>query len=194
MTKITITPKTLQGTIAVPPSKSLAHRAIICAALAPGMSRISGIDYSEDIEATIEGMKALGAIIKQEGDTLIIDGSITLGLGRVEIDAHESGSTLRFLMPLSLVNFSRVHFVGKGKLGQRPLDVYYDIFDKQKIAYLRKDSERLDVILDGQLHSDIFEVPGNVSSQFISGLLFTLPLLQGDSCLLYTSPSPRDCS
>ena len=109
MTKITITPKTLQGTIAVPPSKSLAHRAIICAALAPGMSRISGIDYSEDIEATIEGMKALGAIIKQEGDTLIIDGSITLGLGRVEIDAHESGSTLRFLMPLSLVNFSRVH-------------------------------------------------------------------------------------
>ena len=113
MTKITITPKTLQGTIAVPPSKSLAHRAIICAALAPGMSRISGIDYSEDIEATIEGMKALGAIIKQEGDTLIIDGSITLGLGRVEIDAHESGSTLRFLMPLSLVNFSRVHFVGK---------------------------------------------------------------------------------
>ena len=93
MTKTTITPKTLQGTIAVPPSKSLAHRAIICAALAPGMSRISGIDYSEDIEATIEGMKALGAIIKQEGDTLIIDGSITLGLGRVEIDAHESGST-----------------------------------------------------------------------------------------------------
>ena len=54
-------------------------------------------------------------------------------------------------MPLSLVNVSRVHFVGKGKLGQRPLDVYYDIFDKQKIAYLRKDSERLDVILDGQL-------------------------------------------
>ena len=188
MTKITITPKTLQGTIAVPPSKSLAHRAIICAALAPGMSRISGIDYSEDIEATIEGMKALGAIIKQEGDTLIIDGSITLGLGRVEIDAHESGSTLRFLMPLSLVNFSRVHFVGKGKLGQRPLDVYYDIFDKQKIAYLRKDSERLDVILDGQLHSDIFEVPGNVSSQFISGLLFTLPLLKGDSLIKITTP------
>ena len=158
MTKITITPKTLQGTIAVPPSKSLAHRAIICAALAPGMSRISGIDYSEDIEATIEGMKALGAIIKQEGDTLIIDGSITLGLGRVEIDAHESGSTLRFLMPLSLVNFSRVHFVGKGKLGQR------------------------------QLHSDIFEVPGNVSSQFISGLLFTLPLLKGDSLIKITTP------
>lgn len=188
MTKITITPKTLQGTIAVPPSKSLAHRAIICAVLAPGMSRISGIDYSEDIEATIEGMKALGAIIKQEGDTLIIDGSITLGLGRVEIDAYESGSTLRFLMPLSLVNFSRVHFVGKGKLGQRPLDVYYDIFDKQKIAYLRKDSERLDVILDGQLHSDIFEVPGNVSSQFISGLLFTLPLLKGDSLIKITTP------
>lgn len=188
MTKITITPKKLHGTIQVPPSKSLAHRAIICASLAPGMSRISGIDYSEDIEATIEGMKALGAIIKQEGDTLIIDGSLTLGLGRVQIDAHESGSTLRFLIPLSVVNFSRVRFIGKGKLGQRPLDVYYDIFDKQNIAYLKKDAEHLDLLLNGELHSDIFEVPGNVSSQFISGLLFTLPLLKGDSIIKITTP------
>ena len=188
MTKISVTPKKLHGTIAVPPSKSLAHRAIICASLAPGMSRISGIDYSEDIEATIEGMKALGAIIKQEGDTLIIDGSLTLGLGRVQIDAHESGSTLRFLIPLSVVNFSRVRFVGRGKLGQRPLDVYFDIFDKQNIAYLKKVAQHLDLIMNGELHSDIFEVPGNVSSQFISGLLFALPLLKGDSIIKITTP------
>ncbi len=187
MSAIQINPRKLMGTLQVPPSKSMAHRAIICASLAQGQSKITNIVMSKDIEATINAMKALGALIKQEGSTLIIDGSLTLGLSRAEIDCEESGSTLRFMIPVSLVNPNRVHFTGKGKLGQRPLDIYYSIFDEQKIIYLYK-KDILDLYINGQMHAGEFSTPGNVSSQFISGLLFALPLMEGDSKIHITTP------
>ncbi len=121
MTSITIQPKKLKGTIAVPTSKSLAHREIIAASLAPGQSIISNVSMSDDITATIEGMKALGALIKEEDGKLYITGALTNGLSNASIDCHESGSTLRFLIPISLIHDNYVHFTGQGKLGSRPV-------------------------------------------------------------------------
>ncbi len=184
---IVITPQKLSGTVTVPPSKSMAHRAIICASLAHGISTITNIEYSKDIIATISAMKALGTTIIEKEDSLIIDGSTTYHNHQCEIDCFESGSTLRFMIPVSLVHHNHVHFIGAKRLGERPLNVFYDIFDKQDIDYSYKDNV-LDLSIDGQLSPDTFEIPGDVSSQFISGLLFALPLLNKDSKIIITSP------
>ncbi len=182
-----IQPKQLQGKVHIPPSKSMAHRAIICASLARGRSIISNVQYSKDIEATISAMKALGTMIFQHDDYLEIDGTTTFMRNNGEIGCHESGSTLRFIIPISLVQPSNFHFKGEGRLGKRPLDVYYQIFEKQNIGYLYKENV-LDLYVMGQLHAGTFEIAGDVSSQFISGLLFALPLLPQDSRIIITSP------
>lgn len=184
---ISITPKRLSGCVDVPPSKSNAHRAIICASLARGKSVIRGIEYSKDIEATILAMKALGTMIFQYEDYLEIDGTTTFMKTNCEINCHESGSTLRFMVPISIVCEANVHFTGQGRLGKRPLDVYYKIFDQQNIAYLYQE-DVLDLYIKGQLKAGEFEIPGDVSSQFISGLLFALPLMDDDSKIVMTSP------
>lgn len=184
---ITITPKKLKGSVDVPPSKSMAHRAIICASLARGKSVIRHIEYSKDIEATISAMKALGTMIFQYDDYLEIDGTTTFIRNMCDIDCHESGSTLRFMVPISIVCEANVHFTGQGRLGKRPLDVYYKIFDEQNIGYLYQE-DVLDLYIKGQLKAGEFEIPGNVSSQFISGLLFALPLLDDDSKIVISSP------
>jgi len=180
-------PHKLKGQVQVPPSKSMAHRAIICASLARGRSVIRGIEYSQDIQATISAMKALGTMIFEYDDYLEIDGTTTYFRNNIEIDCHESGSTLRFMVPIVLVNEMNVHFKGEGRLGKRPLDVYYRIFDEQNICYLYRE-EVLDLYIRGHMHGGCFSIPGDVSSQFISGLLFALPLMQEDSIITITSP------
>lgn len=187
MSSIKIQPKSLSGKIIVPPSKSLAHRAIICASLARGRSIIKNIEYSKDIEATIACMKELGTIIFKHDDYLEIDGTTTFFKNKCEMNCEESGSTLRFMIPISLVDFANVHYIGKGQLGKRPLNVYYQIFEKQKIPFLYRENV-LDLYIQGQLKADEFFIPGDVSSQFISGLLFALPLLDGDSIIHITTP------
>lgn len=187
MTTITIHPQQLKGTVHVPPSKSMAHRAIICASLARGKSTIRNIEYSQDIEATISAMKALGTMIFQYEDYLEIDGTTTFMKDYIDINCHESGSTLRFMIPISIVYEANVHFQGEGRLGKRPLDVYYHIFDQQGIGYLYRENI-LDLYIRGQLHGGKFEIPGDISSQFISGLLFVLPLMMEDSEIVITSP------
>lgn len=177
----------LEGTLHIPSSKSYAHRAIICASLARGRSIISNIDYNEDIEATINAMKALGTIIIKNNDCLEIDGTTTFMKRNVEIDCKESGSTLRFLVPVSLICESQIHFTGQGELGKRPMNVYYDMFEKQGIGYLYRENV-LDLYVRGMLQGGIFEIPGDVSSQFISGLLFALPLMDRDSKIIITTP------
>lgn len=187
MKSIIIHPHHLEGTIKVPTSKSLAHRAIICASLSKGESVITNVSMSLDIEATINAMRALGATIISQGTTLYINGNQTLTEKNCLIDCHESGSTLRFMIPVSLINERFVTFTGRGKLGSRPLDVYYNIFDKQGINYTyRKDV--LDLKINGALQAGEFSIPGDISSQFITGLLFALPLCQGDSTIHITSP------
>ncbi len=183
---VRIKPGRLKGEVIIPPSKSLAHRAIIAASLANGISKITNIAYSEDIKATIEGMKALGANIECYSDYLLIKGSNVERIKNV-IDANESGSTLRFLIPIALINKEEITFVGHNRLVNRPLDVYYDLFEKKGIAYSHPKDACLPLKLKGSLKPGIYEVPGNVSSQFITGLLYTLPLLNGDSKIIITT-------
>lgn len=183
---IKIYPSTPQGEVVIPPSKSMAHRAIICASLADGISKISNIAYSKDIIATIEGMKKLGAKIEENGDILTIQGikDFTNIKDRV-IDCNESGSTLRFFIPIFSLTGENIRFQGRNRLLQRPQKIYETIFKEQNLRYLHRDDA---IEICGKLSSGTYEIDGNVSSQFISGLLFTLPLLDGDSTIKINPP------
>ena len=186
MSTIKIKGNILRGTVKTPPSKSMAHRAVICAALSKGVSRITNIEYSDDIRATINGMKVLGATIIEKKNELLIDGTNTFNLSGGTIDCKESGSTLRFLVPISLVKENNINFIGEGNLGKRPLTLFYNIFDEQNIGYSYEDG-MLNLNVNGKLSGGEFRVLGNISSQFISGLLFTLPLLKEDSKIIITT-------
>ncbi len=186
MENIKIIPNKLKGEVTIPPSKSMAHRAIVCASLSKGVSTITNIDYSDDIIATMESMKSLGTVFTKEGDKLIIDGSETFTKTDCVVDCNESGSTLRFLVSVAIAKENKVKFIGRGNLGKRPMDTMYEIFDRQGIDYNFKEGV-LDLNINGRLKPDTFEVKGNISSQFISGLLFTLPLLDGDSTIEITT-------
>ncbi|MCB7540354.1 3-phosphoshikimate 1-carboxyvinyltransferase [Tyzzerella nexilis] len=166
------------GNILIPPSKSLAHRAIICACLARGKSIISNIDYSVDIRATIEGMQHLGADIQENGNTLFIDGTHTFQYDNNIVDCHESGSTLRFFLPLFSLTGRKATFSGSKRLIDRPQNVYEQLFQEQGIHFVR---EYPNITIDGKLKPGELTLKGNVSSQFITGLLFALPLLDADS-------------
>lgn len=177
--KVRVTPSTCQGTVTIPPSKSMAHRSIICAALAKGRSVISNVAYSKDILATIEGMRQLGARIDIQEDTVIIDGIANLhDADPKEVFCNESGSTLRFFIPLFSLCQKELTFTGKGRLLQRPQKVYEDIFHEQG---LRFDQTKQGITIDASLQPGSYTLRGDISSQFISGLLFTLPLLKEDS-------------
>lgn len=193
MGDLKIYPRKLNGEVKIPPSKSMAHRAVICAALGNGVSKVTNIDYSDDIIATIEAMSSLGARITKKEEYLEVCGikspeNIEANLVKSErlIDCNESGSTLRFLVPIAALFDGVNRFVGRGNLGKRPLDTYYNIFDEQNIKYSYKEGV-LDLKTEGKLQPGEFKVKGNVSSQFITGLLFTLPLLDGDSKILITT-------
>lgn len=189
MADLKLYPTKLKGTVKVPPSKSMAHRAIICAALSDSKCRIDNIDYSDDIIATIEAMKSLGANITKKEDYVEVVGAFSNKQNTVSdrvIDCNESGSTLRFLVPISLLFKGKIKFIGRGNLGKRPLTTYYRIFDEQNINYSYEENN-LNLEIDGNLKGGIFKMEGNVSSQFISGLLFTLPLLKEDSKIIITT-------
>lgn len=192
MGNLKIYPNKLEGKVKIPPSKSMAHRAVICAALSDGMSKVTNIDYSDDIIATIEAMRSLGAKINKREDYLEICGinsaenDIKTSDELRVIDCNESGSTLRFLVPIAVLFDGKNNFVGRGNLGKRPLDTYYEIFDKQGIEYSYKEGV-LDLVTNGKIKADEFSVKGNISSQFITGLLFALPLLDGDSKIIITT-------
>ena len=164
---IRITPGPLEGTITPPPSKSMAHRAILAAALAGG-GTISNLAASQDIEATRRCIAALNAE----------------GLDLPLLDCGESGSTLRFLIPLALVLRGDGIFTGRGRLMERPQKPYFDIFDEKGIFYEQKDGV---LTVRGHLEPGEYRLPGNVSSQFVTGLLYALPLLDGDSEIVLTS-------
>ena len=120
---ITITPNLLSGSITPPPSKSQAHRLLIAAALSPGVSMLSNVALSQDIEATIRCLEALGASFRWEGATLAVAGLAgrpSAGGRLPELDCGESGSTLRFLIPIALALRGGGRFTGHGRLMERP--------------------------------------------------------------------------
>ena len=189
MAELKIYPSKLKGEVKIPPSKSMAHRAIICAALSDGLCIIENIDYSDDIIATIDAMNSLGAKIVKHKDYIEVIGAYGSDEKPQEtriIDCNESGSTLRFLVPISLLFKGSSKFIGRGNLGKRPLTTYYNIFERQGIEYSYEEGN-LNLVINGELNPGTFEVEGNVSSQFITGLLFTLPLLKEDSKIIITT-------
>lgn len=187
MHKVKVSPRKLSGTVSVPPSKSAAHRAIICAALARGKSIVRPIELSNDISATIDCMRRFGAEISLDGDTLSIDGTNIFSADTAELDCGESGSTLRFLIPIAAAGGVSAEFVGHGKLPERPIGVYTDCLPPKGVQCITQGG--LPLKISGRLQSGIYEVPGNISSQFITGLLLSLPLLDGDSEIRLTSPA-----
>lgn len=182
---VTIKPNKLSGTIQIPPSKSLSHRAIIAAALAEGESIISNVLYSKDILATIDAMRACGAEIKEYSDHLVIHGSKVKRVKSM-INANESGSTIRFMIPIALVCDEEIEFRGENHLVKRPLDTFLEIFDTQGIKYTRGE-DYLPLKVYSGLKCGTFKVRGDISSQFITGLLYALPLLDGDSKIVITT-------
>lgn len=185
MSNVVIEPKKLSGLVAVPPSKSAAHRAVICASLARGVSVMEPVELSNDIRATIDCVKELGAAVSLIGKRLTIDGKMIFTNPDAVLDCGESGSTLRFLIPVAGSGNVRTKFVGHGRLPERPIGIYLDCLPKAGVSCETEGG--LPLSISGQLKSGIFEIPGNVSSQFITGLLLALPLLKGDSEIVITS-------
>lgn len=182
---IRISPSRLCGQLSVPASKSCAHRSIICAALADGVSHLSGVTMSKDIEATIGAMTALGAEFTVSGGDITVKGAGGRHAHDCVIDCNESGSTLRFIIPIAAALGSRTEFRGRGRLPQRPIDIFIRELGKNGTVFDYHNT--MPFTLSGGLKSGRFEIEGDVSSQFITGLLFALPLLDGDSEIVLTS-------
>ena len=195
-----INPSTAKGIMTSPPSKSMAHRNLICAALANGTSIIHNIDFSEDIKATISCLENLGVKIQvtSDDDNATSTSGTTLTVfgtgGNFTAQPHslfcnESGSTLRFFIPIAMLSDQEAVFTGSQTLLSRPLSVYEDICTRQGITFEHVEGNQSykQLKLHGKLQSGNFEIPGNISSQFITGLLFVLPLLSSDSTITLTN-------
>ncbi len=184
--KAIIKPSRPVGAVNAPPSKSMAHRLLICAALCEGESTIKNIALSEDITATLECLTSLGASYRVEGNSIVMRGvDPTRRNETSELFCRESGSTLRFLIPIAQLSDAPAVFSGSSKLFSRPLDIYEDIAARHDLVFDRTESG---VRVEGRLPAGDYRVVGNISSQFISGLLFALPLADGNSRILITPP------
>ncbi|MBP3301482.1 MAG: 3-phosphoshikimate 1-carboxyvinyltransferase [Clostridia bacterium] len=177
-------PSRAAGTVTVPPSKSMAHRLLICAALAEGKSTVENVDFSEDISATCDCLRALGASLTVAGNRVSVTGCGGRPRPSGVLPCRESGSTLRFMIPLCLSG-EKATLTGSDRLLERPLSVYEDLFAPRGISLLR---EKGAVSVQGVLQGGEFSLPGDVSSQFLTGLLFALPLCEADSRIRCTTP------
>ena len=181
---IVITPSPLSGAVRVPASKSAAHRLLISAALADGPTRIAIGSTNRDIEATAACLRALGADIESEGETLVVS-PIANVPAEVTLDCGESGSTLRFLLPVAAALGAHATFTGHGRLPQRPNAPLVEALRAHGAVV---DSDLLPMAVSGSLTGGRWTLPGDVSSQYVTGLLFALPLLDGDSEISLTTP------
>ena len=173
------------GTVTAPPSKSAAHRRLICAALADGKSVIHGISESEDMKATLDCITAMGAKWERDGDTVTVYGVDPKKRQASTFPCRESGSTLRFFVPIALISENEATMTGSERLLSRPLEVYEQICVFQGLDFVLEDTS---LVLKGPLESGHFRVQGDISSQFISGLLFALPLTDGYSVIELIPP------
>ncbi|MBR2600432.1 MAG: 3-phosphoshikimate 1-carboxyvinyltransferase [Erysipelotrichaceae bacterium] len=167
--------------IRIPSSKSLSHRYLIAAALADGRSVIKDLADNDDIKATMDCLRKLGAENVREDDSTYVRGTGGhLNHDGSLIDCRESGSTLRFLLPLFAQSGRECIFTGKGRLMERPQTVYEDLYEMS----LSEGQLRV----RGQLKPGRYEIRGDISSQFITGLMLLLPLLNGDSVIEVREP------
>lgn len=184
METVTIHPGTARGIFVAPPSKSAAHRALICAGLADGDSVIENLSLSDDIAATVDCLQALGAHIHIDGNTAHVTGCTpTTRQKSTTLPCRESGSTLRFFLPLALLSNAPAIMTGSERLMQRPLDVYETLGQAHHFSITHRSNE---ILVQGRLSPGTFSLRGDISSQFVTGLCFALPLLTQDSqiCLL----------
>ena len=172
----------------VPSSKSISQRALIASALAGGLSAIHGISRCDDTQVVIDAVRQLGAWVDDSADPVLVRGcfanepradeSFTEDIPFGPVDCKESAAALRFLIPLFTQTGRRCLFTGKGRLMQRPQSVYEKLYADNGGSFANNGSY---IAAEGALKPGRYAIPGNVSSQFISGLLFLLPLLDGDS-------------
>lgn len=184
---IVVSPSKLNKVIDAPPSKSMFHRLIICSALANGTSEIKPLPDSEDILATISAVKSLGAEVEYTKNSILITG-IEKALSfkhPIPIHCSESGSTLRFMIPIAAALGIPASFSGEGRLPLRPMDTYVPVLESHSVK--TRYSGTLPFNISGRLKSGEYEIPADISSQFITGLLFALPLLDGDSKIILTT-------
>lgn len=184
--RVTITSSKADGSVFAPSSKSMAHRLLISAGLSKGTSCIKGISLCEDVLATIDCLRALGADCRREGDCVTVTGVDAREVCPINpLVCRESGSTLRFMIPIALMSGSLVALQGAKSLLARPMGVYETLCREQGLRFERDEQG---ITVKGPLAGGVYRLPGNVSSQFISGLLFALPLCEKDSEICLTPP------
>lgn len=183
MAEVTYRPARVTGRVQIPPSKSAAHRALICAALSGEPCTVSPIDTSADMFATLNGIRGMGRKVDFANGVVCVEPGETPQAACV--DCGESGSTLRFLIPIFAALGISAEFIGRGRLPQRPIGVYTEMLPQHGVTV--ETAGGLPLKISGRLTSGDFRLPGNISSQFITGLLFALPLLEGDSTITLTT-------
>ncbi len=183
--KVTVRPSAVKGTVRAIPSKSFAHRQLICAALAERETKIRCSVISEDISATMRCLTALGSKIDFEDGIISVKPVTSLKRGAT-LDCGESGSTYRFLAPVAAALGAEPIFLLRGRLAERPMDPLWEALERGGISIDGKGSER--VSFSGRLMAGEFEISGDISSQFISGLLMALPLLEKKSRIMIVGP------
>nr|MBO4517393.1 3-phosphoshikimate 1-carboxyvinyltransferase [Clostridia bacterium] len=175
--KVVLSPFKADGEISAPPSKSFAHRYIIAAFLAGKKCAIHNVGFSEDVISTVSAVRSLGGIVEKKGDTVIVSGKAPVR--QATVDCGESGSTMRFLMPVAAALGIEASFTGRGKLISRPVE---DI----SAAIQGHGATVFGHTVRGKLVCGVYRISGNLSSQFASGLLFALSALSGDSEIIFT--------
>ena len=178
--QVEIKPGTACGTVQAPPSKSMAHRYLIAAALVQGKSVISGVEFSQDILATIDCLRALGVDVSCEGDCVTVSGTASLK-PREDLLCRESGSTLRFMLPLCLLSGEKAVLKGSARLMERPLNVYETLCAENGFSLARKEGC---IEACGCLRAGEYTLDASVSSQFITGLIFALLCCGGESKII----------
>lgn len=175
---------TLCGSVSAPSSKSVAHRVMISVALSRSKCKINNISDSDDMKATIGCLETLGAKFVRDGSTLFIDSTDFASdtTAHYTLNCKESGTTARIMIPVCAALGLSVTFTGEGRLPTRPVDEYLRIFDSHSVSYQKGDTY-LPLTISGKLSGENFTISPSVSSQYVSGMLFALSLLDNDTTL-----------
>ena len=173
------------GQINAPTSKSMAHRLLIASALCDGVSTVSGVTLCDDVLATIDCLSALGVSCEVSGDKITVHGKdLKNSTPSTPLDARESGSTLRFMIPLALLSGNETVFKGAKRLLERPMEIYEELCETRRFRYARAGDT---ITVQGKLSGGEYSLPGNISSQFITGLLFALSATGEESRIRITT-------
>ena len=185
---VSLRPQILKGVIKAPASKSEAHRILICAALCDEPTQVHNLNLNnlnDDIRATINCLKALGAEFEFEDDFILVKPINKVNINNTpELDCNESGSTLRFMLPVACALYDKVKFTGRGRLPERPLDDLLSVMKSHGVSF---SDDKLPFETQGKLRAGEFKIRGDISSQYITGLLLAMPLLNDKAKITLTS-------